>query len=420
MRLTVLISLITVDISTCHNNPTSGSHTHDQHVSEDVHTVTEALSESLALFSEKFYLELSKQSNEDNFVFSPLSIHAALTLLAEGATKNSETELEIRTLLAKVGNINNNLLPYKFLSQSYANSTVAFGNHVWVSQKASLNPEFKDTVEDAGVRVDALHFGAADAVDAVNSWVNNVTRGKIPSIVKSLEPQTECLIANAMHINETWTSPFKLMPFAMKFLVADNTTRDVKLMERHDTDYKYGTVQLYDKNHQIVKIPYKDESKEMLIILPHRDIGLSKFEKFLDSQEVTESLLAKIKETKMKYTKREIRLRMPKFRLSSDLKANEILQNLGVKRVFTDESELGRLTNSTQLRVNKILHKALVQVDEEGTEAAAATIIDVVPFSASFPFTVNLDRAFMFALYDTHFDIPLIMGRVMDPTLSHV
>ena len=88
--------------------------------------------------------------------------------------------------------------------------------------------------------------------------------------------------------------------------------------------------------------------------------------------------------------------------------------------LYPDESELDRLTNSTQLRVNKILHKALVQVDEEGTEAAAATIIDVVPFSASFPFTLNLDRAFMFALYDRHFDIPLIMGRVMDPTLSDV
>ena len=64
----------------------------------------------------------------------------------------------------------------RFLSQSYANSTVAFGNHVWVSQRASLNPEFKEKVENAGVMVDALDFGAAGAVDAVNAWVNDLTR----------------------------------------------------------------------------------------------------------------------------------------------------------------------------------------------------------------------------------------------------
>jgi len=174
-----------------------------------------------------------------------------------------------------------------------------------------------------------------------------------------------------------------------------------------------------------VTIPYSDSELEMQIILPNPKFGvhgLHLIEKELERQLKRDTLSEPdhfnlFRSAKAKARKGNLLLRLPKFKAEADIDATEVLQNLGARSVFTDGSELGKLSSAEYLRVNRILHKAMVSVDLTGTEAAAATFITIVPLSADFGGTreVTVDRPFLFIVYDKKNRIPLLVGRILDP-----
>jgi len=116
----------------------------------------------------------------------------------------------------------------------------------------------------------------------------------------------------------------------------------------------------------------------------------------------------------------ELHLRMPKFKVEVEIDATKVLQRLGLNSVFTEKSELGRLSSTENLRVNKVVHKSIISVDLNGTEAAAATFIQIVPFAANFltPREVTINRPFIFLVYDNVNNIPVILGRILDPGVN--
>jgi len=379
----------------------------------------EALSDSLATLSEDFYKEIIRRQ-DSNLVFSPLSLHSAISLLAEGSTKGSKTFGEFSSLLAKGGLINKFLGPYRDLDCINKNGSLSIGSHIWLAQGKTLNPKFKETIKDiSNVEVDKLDFGSSDSVDEVNDWVNKLTNGKIPEIANELNPNSEAIIVNALHFKAKWTFPFLDLDFPDPFNIHENKTVNITMMSKQGYDMKYGTFKLdfteENLSHEVVAIPYKNSEFEMLIILPHQDVGLHLIEKNLIRNNTGLFKILK----KVNYVENEeVFIRMPKFELTTDVKAKEIFQSLGLKSIFTDESELGELTTSKNLKVGNILHKATINVNPDGTEAAAATFLDIVTFSASYPKIVYVDRPFMFVLQNSVHKIPLMVGRVMDPTTT--
>jgi len=228
---------------------------------------------------------------------------------------------------------------------------------------------------------------------------------------------------------ELWKFPFLDLDFPDPFTIPDprnikkKVTVNITMMTKQGYDMKYGTFRFGgDYLHEVVTIPFKSPYFEMMIILPHQDVGLDGIEDILDQNKsnANRTSLFKILKDDVEYVEKttEVFIRMPKFDLTTDVKATDVFQSLGLKSIFTEESELGELTSSKNLKVGNILHKATINVNSDGTEAAAATFIDIVAFSASFPKKVFVDRPFLFVLQDSELKIPLMIGRVVDPTTA--
>jgi len=375
------------------------------------------LSMSLQIFSEQVYKNLASRTQEKNLAFSPLSLHTALSLLALGSKKGSKTFIEFSQVLSKggylhLGNDTTFLQPYRTLFKEYKGK-LAFGNHIWLGKDITLLPSYVDAIKGTYVEVDNIDFSAPSAVNDINFWVNNITNGKIPRIVNQLDQNAECVIVNALYFKEKWTLPFTSLERDDEFQVSDKLSVNVSMMYRQGYDIKFGN---YNENFDVIRLPYEDSDFEMVIILPN-EYSLQDIE----NEIIGDGNLNKLLQEKVKYLPRdsELYLRMPKFDLSTEIKATEVFQDLGLKSVFTEESELGEMTQSEKLRVSRILHKAAVTVDENGTEAAASTFIDLVPLSITSPIkNVIVNKPFLFILQDSHYRIPLIMGRVVNPSIS--
>jgi serpin B len=376
------------------------------------------LSDSLAYFSEQFYKQMVVRS-DSNFAFSPLSLHSAISLLAVGSTKGSPTFMELSILLTKGRYLLKDLCTYRILYNEYKNK-LAYGNHIWLAKGKQLNKNFTEAIDATNVKVENIDFGGDSAVDCINSWVNETTKGKISEIVSQLDSNSECVIVNALYFKEKWKVPFTGLDQPDEFIISETDRVNITMMYKQGYDMQYGTFKLEntsDHSHEVVRIPYQNSNFEMLIVLPHQDVGLHQLENSLGMHKT--SMLDVLKD-EVKYKKTEVYLRMPRFDLTTDVKATDILKALGLDRVFTKNSELGELTTSKNLRVSNVFHKAAITVALDGTEAAAATFIDIVPFSSAEPKRVFVNRPFLFILRDSKYKVPLMMGRIVDPSEAGV
>jgi len=368
-------------------------------------------SQALARFSGEIYNYLAKQSST-NLVFSPVSLHAALSILSVGATPSSETQRQLLSLLS--ADLNLDVVKFEDAHRSlskYLADKMSYANFIWVKQGSQLNEKFKERINKFDVKNDEIDFGnEKEAVKEVNRWVNQTTSGLIPKMLKNVDPATQCLIVNALYTKSMWTKPFKLAKTNTNFTKEDNSVVDIKPMERQDRDFTYGSISYGGGEHKVLKIPTKDSSFELIIVLPSYETGLAAF----DGKSGDQTLYTALQNAK--YKKREVFVSMPKFKIESSITANDLFKSLGVKRVFTGESELSILKDSANLRVGDIKHKAVISVDEKGVEAAAVTVIGIVPFSISDIKSFVVNRPFLFVLHDAKHKLPIIMGRIVDPT----
>ncbi|TRY68508.1 hypothetical protein TCAL_14221 [Tigriopus californicus] len=390
---------------------------------------------SMAKFAETLYAKLE---TEENAVFSPFSLHMALTMLSSAASKESPTQTELLSLLGELQNIEHLESKYGKLITEYngLNDTFLFGNKVWLSSDFKIKPSYNDTIGMLlNGSVEVLPANLNEAVARINNWASDVTKGKIPKLFDSLSQDTRAVLTNAIYFKDAWTIPFDEYEGEPTFTLIDGKTigasDGLKMMSR--TSYEFGRTKftlegLKNVEFQAVTIPYKamfGDRFEMVIVMPTGPQNAIQFldqaiktnvNRFGDTNGGNWFLDKLFKELgKSGVHSEEINLVMPEFQVASKFSVAGALKQLGVQGIFND-GEFDSISDEP-LKVSDIIHRAIIEVDKEGTVGAAATGIELVPLSGAFlePELLIINQPFVFLIRDIKENVILFYGKVINP-----
>lgn len=351
----------------------------------------------------------TQQSNDQNIVIAPYSLSSLLGLLINGAAGNTRAQL-INLLHINIQDLAAlNAMTGK-LTQGANDFLIA--NALWGDKSLNYKKSFTDTLSASSSNqfytVDFIKQPQA-AVSTINDWVNKNTKGYIPQIISDnvINSLTRLILTNAIYFKGLWQLPFKpALTQAKSFTLANGSNIQTSMMQQHDK-------LLYSENDlmQMLQLAYSKSTLAMLVLLPKTGHNLSEIEKGLNAgtfSQLTQSLV-----------EQDVILSFPKFKLSSTFdNLSQTLQMLGLKDAFSPSANFSNLSDS-KLAISDVIQKALIQVDEQGTVAAAATTIlmaTAVMMGPIQPIIFNANHPFLFVLYDTQSGLVLFMGQVVNPT----
>ena len=344
-----------------------------------------------------------------NVFLSPLSVSMALGMTLNGA--RGETRAAMEAALEK-----QDLSPTE-INDAYRglidllegldpNVEVALANSIWYRKGLPVRHAFIDTNRTHfDAEVAGLDFSAPAASEQINGWVDDETRGNISEIVPSrIPPHIVMYLINATYFKGQWRDQFDPSNTAPEpFHRGDGSTVSVPMMEKTE-DVVHPTYQT--DQFRAVDIAYGDSLYSMTVLLPHEDASVQSVVDSLDAEtwrKVTEGLAPQSLS----------RLQMPKFTLRYEKTLNDVLTDLGMGVAFTKRANFRDIADLS-LAIDEVKHKTFLQVDEEGTEASAATSVGIEITSAPPSFVV--DRPFVVAIRENHSGTILFIGTVMDPT----
>jgi serpin B len=374
-----------------------------------------------------FAFTINEQINQTlgeykNFVFSPLSLSLALSMTLAGAESTTEQgmleALHLSTPEKEIYPSFNALLLAIEKSQEITKKgsegsqfQINIANSIWGQAGYTFEAEFLDTLAKyygAGVYNVDFRRNPVAAINAINAWVEDETQEKIQDLIPSgaINELTRLVLANAIYFNGSWLYPFDAAnTSAQPFKMLDGSEVTVELMKLSGINLAY----YQGENFQTVSLPYLSTDFNMMIVLP--DAG--KFQEF-DNQLSTEVIKTIINE--MQFV--NVDLSMPKFDFESTLNANNALKALGMEEAFdVEKADFSGITQEDELMITDVLHKTTITVDEEGTEAAAASavIVGIRSFNPEEPIALVIDRPFQFFIMHKPTNAILFMGKVMQP-----
>lgn len=362
------------------------------------------LVEGNSAFAWSLYGELA--SEEGNLFFSPYSVSSALGMTycgARGATANEMKEalhfpLAPEQLPPAFKTLNGALLANARKDKqtlNIANGLCLTGGNVSKEFKALLKADF-----------DAEIFPGD--LNTINAWVKRRTEGKIPKILESLDPRSVCVLLNAIYFKGIWEKPFeKGRTHDAPFNISANHQVTVPFMARR------GGFQILEKpDFQMVAIPYSGKHLSMVILLPKEAEGLAKLEKQV-AQGAGQPWLAELDAAPAQETE----LSLPKYKLETDYDLVPPCKSLGIKEAFGGKADFsGMGWTKGALCIDQIKHKAFVEVNEEGTEAAAATAVGIrMTAIRQYP-VFRADHPFLFLIRDQQTGTILFLGRMVNPS----
>ncbi len=358
---------------------------------------------------QRFGFDLLKQSvseKKDNVFISPFSISQALSMLINGA--EGKTREEIASLFDQ-----QNLDPAAFnlanqnrVSALSADESVEINiaNSIWYRKEMSVEKPFlMINSEFYNAEISGLDFDDPTSSTTINNWVAEQTKDKITQIVKKeLDPMLMMLLVNAVYFKGQWEKPF-LPSRTRKATFDDRMTCQMMSIKE---SYPY----FYDKEAQVIDLPYGDGNYSMLVALPDETSSLNKLVERLDA-DMWSYWLKNLKMT-------DGSLQLPTFEMEYEVNLNNILKNLGMSKAFAaGDAEFAKISKETELFVSKVLHKTYLKVDEEGTEAAAVTSVGMETTSIKpAGFIMNVNRPFICIIHQKG-DI-LFMGLINNPEIK--
>jgi serpin B len=364
-------------------------------------------------FALQLYQKLG--SAEGNLFLSPLSISTALAMTFAGARGNTAREMAAALHFTLAGeelhsafsDLRRNLLEV----EGKGGVHLKVANALWPQKGYPLLREYVALVERYyRTTVTPMDYtkAAKQARQNINEWVERETENKIKNLIPpgTLNPMTRLVLTNGIYFKGDWASQFKTSathdaPFQM---IPGSSIKVPMMTQQHR--FKYGE----RDGLQILELPYAGEGLSMVVLLPRRVDGLPEVERALTPEGLA-GWTGGLQE-------REVVVFLPKFRLLSQFRVDGALEALGVTGAFSPETAdfAGMDGRSHWLYISAVLHKAFVDVNEEGTEAAAATGVVVSLTSARVqPPTFRADHPFFFLIRDNRTGSLLFMGRVVDP-----
>lgn len=358
--------------------------------------------ESNNQFALNFYSQIN--NNSENIFFSPWSISTAFAIVSEGAKGDTAEQIndvfgfsndpQQRQNEFKLANDNLNH-PDKDYSLSVANA-------LWLAMDFTAKPEYVDAAKTYyDSNVESVDF-RTDGIGVINSWVENKTQNKIKELFEpgSLDDAVFA-ITNAIYFKGTWVNQFDPDRTKVRdFWVTEESPVSIPMMFMPESKQK---VAFLEQVHMI-EIPYEGDKISMLVLLPGQRHELDRLESVLDGE--------KISQWRQGLQEKSMAVTMPKFKLETDYKLIPHLRELGISDAFGGNADFGTMSDSN-LFIGEAVHKAFVDVNEEGTEAAAAT--GVGGFQSGPP-TFEIDQPFIFIIQDTESGRFLFVGRMVDPS----
>ena len=364
-------------------------------------------------FGINLFKEIYKADNDMNIFISPYSVSVALAMTLNGAagdTQQAMTDtLQLQGLSSET--INTAFLQMQeALQTSDPKVTLSIANSLWGNDSITFESDFlQRNTQFFNAEVSILDFLDPSTLTTINQWVNDNTNSKIPTILDRIDRNAVLYLINAIYFKGTWQTEFK--PENTRdgtFNLANGSQKQVPMMFRSGGSYSH----YYSDTVQAISLPYGEGQFSMYIFVPtnRSDLGA-----FLDTltPENWENWMTQFSERKMD-------LRMPKFKVEYGAKElKDVLTTLGMGVAFdagrADFSRMADLDDlGSNLYIDTVLHKTFVEVNEEGTEAAAATVVGIV--KTSVPPQFNVDRPFFYAIRDNETGTVLFMGTVVDPS----
>ncbi len=357
-----------------------------------------------AEFAFDIFKELNKEDANNNIFISPLSISTALTMTyngADGKTKEDMTEaLKYAGIdITEINETYKNLLPY--LSQIDKNIDLDISNSIWYRLGEPIEEEFiNDNKEIFNAEVNELDFSQESAADTINEWIERSTKGKIEKMINPpISPDVVMYLINAVYFKGDWTHKFnKKDTYSTAFKNIDNEDEDIQMMNRVSTvDYGEG------EDYKAVRLPYGDKKINMYFILPEGDEEINNFIQDLDN--------SKFNEIRKSITEKDnVELNIPKYKLEYGIKnLNNVLAKMGMGSAFEYNADFSKIREG--IFISKVLHKAVVEVNEEGSEAAGATVVEINESAVLDPLSFTADRPFVFLIMDEETGTILFMGK---------
>ncbi|MCW4012904.1 MAG: serpin family protein [Candidatus Bathyarchaeota archaeon] len=360
--------------------------------------------------SNKFAFELYKQLEiGKNTLFSPYSISTAVSMVYEGARGTTSEEIQevFHFNTDETTRLMENRAIYESLNKT-ENVELKTANAIWIQKEFPIEEEFVAKVKDYyHSETHQLDFynSPEQARQTINTWVENRTNNKIKNLFPAGSIPKDVILAltNAVYFKGDWLYPFDSKYTQPKdFRVSDELNVTVDMMYLRTTPLNYTVVD----GVEILELPYGNSNISMIILLPR---SLAELEESLSYEDLM-TWMSGLKE-------QGLNVYLPKFSYESKYFMKDILSEMGMPTAFSpDAADFTGINRDGNLYVDKVIHQAFIDVNEEGTEAAAATGITVRVYGGFGGGTFNVDHPFMYLIMDKQTGAILFMGRVIDPS----
>lgn len=359
------------------------------------------------IFGINLYSDLASDSIEGNLLISPLSVSMVLTMAYNGARGTTETAM--RTSLGhiqidkeKINNLYKKLLPA--LSRSDADVEVTIANSIWSQQGFTLEKEFTELNHGSfGADIVPVDFRDVATPAVINLWAKEKTQGLIKEIIQPpLNENLKLVLVNALFFNGKWSHPFNpKATISGLFRKEDGTEKSVAMMTAQ------GTFHCFDDGAvRGLRLAYGDSLFSMILILPPQGENISQF--------LGELTIEKWKQWMASFAPQDGKIFVPKFKFEFSRSIVEDLKRLGMEEAFAEGADFSGIHSQGGLFLSEVRQKTFIKVDEEGTEAGAATSVGINP-TGDPKELIRLNRPYVFAILEKSSGALPFLGWVKEP-----
>ncbi|XP_005076191.1 neuroserpin [Mesocricetus auratus] len=374
--------------------------------------------ETIAQWSVNMYNHLRATGEDENILFSPLSIALAMGVMELGA--QGSTLKEIRHSMGydglKTGEEFSFLKDFSnMVSAEESHYVMKIANSLFVQNGFHINDDFLQMMKKYfNAEVSHVDFSQNVAVaNYINKWVENHTNSLLKDLVspRDFDAVTHLALINAVYFKGNWKSQFRPENTrTFSFTKDDESEVQIPMMYQQGEFY-YGEFSDGSNEaggiYQVLEIPYEGEEISMMLVLSRQEVPLATLEPLLKAQ--------LIEEWTNSVKKQKVEVYLPRFTVEQEIDLKDIFKALGVNEIFIKDANLTAMSDKKELFLSKVVHKSFIEVNEEGSEAAAASgLIAISRMAVLYP-QVIVDHPFFFLIKNRKTGTILFMGRVMHP-----